>query len=120
MEREAEKYCKTCCRCQLVSRPNPPEPIRATALPTGPWRDLAVNLLGQLPTGESILVVVDYYSRYYEVDILRSAVTSKIISSLEEMFAIHGLPESLKSDNGLQFIAAEFAEYMEQQGIRHH
>ena len=36
------------------------------------------------------------------------------------MFAIHSLPESLKSDNGPQFIAAEFAEYMEQQGIRHH
>ena len=120
MEKDAEKHCKTCYGCQLVSRPNPPEPIRATALPTGPWRDLAVDLLGPLPTGESILVVVDYYSRYYEVDILRSTVTSKIISSLEEMFARHGLPESLKSDNGPQFIAAEFAEYMEQQGIRHH
>ena len=36
------------------------------------------------------------------------------------MFARHGLPASLKSDNGPQFIAAEFAEYMEQQGIRHH
>ena len=120
MEKDAEKHCKTCYGCQLVSRPNPPEPIRATALPTGPWRDLAVDLLGPLPTGEFILVVVDYYSRYYEVDILRSTVTSKIISSLEEMFARHGLPESLKSDNGPQFIAAEFAEYMEQQGIRHH
>ena len=36
------------------------------------------------------------------------------------MFAIHSLPESLKSDNGPQFLAAGFAEYMEQQGIRHH
>ena len=118
MEKDAEKYCKTCYGCQLVSHPDPPEPIahiRATALPTGPWRDLAVDLLGPLPTGESILVVVDYYSRYYEVDILRSTVTSKIISSLQEML---GLPESLKSDNGPQFIASEFAEYMEQQGIR--
>ena len=36
------------------------------------------------------------------------------------MFARHGLPESLTSDNGPQFISAEFAEYMVQQGIRHH
>ena len=77
-------------------------------------------LIGPLPTGESILVVVDYYSRYYEVDILKSTVASKVISSLEEMFARHGLPESLTSDNGPQFISAEFAEYMVQQGIRHH
>ena len=65
MEKDAEKNCKTCYGCQLVSRPEPPEPVRTTTLPTGPWRDLAVDLLGPLPTGESILVVLDYYSRYY-------------------------------------------------------
>jgi len=36
------------------------------------------------------------------------------------MFARHGLPESLTSDNGPQFVSAEFAEYVAQQGIRHH
>ena len=110
MEKDAEKHCKTCYGCQLVSRPSPPDPIRSTALPTGP----------PLPTGESILVVVDYYSRYYEIDIMRSTVASKVISSLEEIFVSHGLPESLTSDNGPQFVATEFTEYMEQQGIGHH
>ena len=81
---------------------------------------MAIDLLGPLPTGESILVVVDYYSRYYEIDIMRSTVASKVISSLEEIFARHGLPESLTSDNGPQFVATEFTEYMEQQGIGHH
>ena len=42
-----------------------------TPLPTGPWIHLAVHILGPLLTGESILVVVDYFSRSYEVDILR-------------------------------------------------
>ncbi|KAK3716284.1 hypothetical protein QZH41_004075 [Actinostola sp. cb2023] len=69
---------------------------------------------------ESILVVVDYYSRYYEIDVLRSTITAKVITSLEEMFSRHGLPESLTSDNGPQFVASEFAAYMEQEGIRHH
>ena len=120
MEKDAEKHCKTCYGCQLVSRPSPPEPIRSTALPTGPWRDLAIDLLGPLPTGESILVIVDYYSRYYEIDIMRSTVASKVISSLVEIFVRHGLPESLTSDNVPQFVATEFTEYMEQQGIRLH
>ena len=103
-----------------VSRPSPPEPIRSTAMPTGPWRDLAVDLLGPLTTGESILVVVDYYSCYYEIDIMTSTVAFKVISSLEEIFARHGLPKSLTSDNRPQFVATEVTEYMEQQGIRHH
>ena len=99
MERDTKKHCKTCYGCQLVSRPTTPEPTGATPLPTGPWGDLAIDLFEPLPTGESILAVVVYNSRYYEVDILKSTLASKVISSLEEMFARHGLPESLTSDN---------------------
>ena len=50
MEKDAEKHCKTCYGCQLVSRPSPPEPIRSTALPTGPWRDLAIDFSGHSPS----------------------------------------------------------------------
>ena len=32
MEKDAEKHCKPCYGCQLVSRPSPPELIRSTAL----------------------------------------------------------------------------------------
>ena len=119
IEKDAEKHCKTCYGCQLVSRPSLQEPIMSTALPTGPWRELAIDLLGSLPTGESILVIVDYYSRYYKIDIMRSTVALKVTSSLEKIFSRHGLPESLTSDNGPEFIATEFREYMGQQGITH-
>ena len=85
MQRDAEKhFLKTVYWKQLVCRPTPPEPIRTAPLPTGPWRDLAIDLRGPLPTGESISVVVDHNSRYYEVDILKSTIPSKVISSLEE------------------------------------
>ena len=93
--------------------------ILTTPLPTRPWTE-AIDLLEPLPTGESILVVVDYYGQCYEVDILKSTVASKVIASLEEMFARRALPESLTSNNRLQFILAEFAEHMVQQSIRHH
>jgi len=38
--------------------------------PTGPWQDVAIDVLGPLPSGESLLVVVDYYSRFFEVVIM--------------------------------------------------
>ena len=99
-----------------VSRPL--GPIKTKTFP--PWGVLAIDLLGPLPIDESISVVVDYYSRYYEINILRSTVASKVISSLQDMFASHGLHESLASNNGTRFIATEFTEYMVQQGIRYH
>ncbi|XP_030834448.1 uncharacterized protein K02A2.6-like [Strongylocentrotus purpuratus] len=89
-------------------------------LPTGPWVDVAVGFLGPLPTGESILVVVDYYSRYYEYAIMKSTTEEKTVKALAEIFGRHGLPVTLYSDNGPQFISEVFAEYMNITGIHHH
>ena len=49
---------------QLVSRSANPEPIKPTPLPRGPWQDLAVDLLGPLPSGDSVLVLIDYVSKF--------------------------------------------------------
>ena len=77
------------------------------------------SLLGQLPSGYSILVVVDYYSRYYEYEIMTSATTLKVIDDLEDIFSRHSLPVTIKSDNGPQFIFGEFHECCMQNGIVH-
>ena len=110
MDRAAEKYCKSCHGCQITSRPDAPEPLRPTTLPEGPWQALAVDLLGPLPSKHSILVAVDYYSRYYEYEVLTSTTTDKVIDSLENMFSRHGLPMTLRSDNGPQFKSDEFRD----------
>ena len=36
--------------------------FRATWIPERPWQDLALDLLSPMPTGESLLVLVDYFS----------------------------------------------------------
>jgi len=87
-------------------------------LPDGPWQDLAVDIWGPLPSKHSILVVMDYYSRYYEYDILTSTTATKVIDSLEDIFSRHGLPATLKSDNGPQFTSDEFKGFCEENGIR--
>ncbi|KAF6023360.1 hypothetical protein EB796_018332 [Bugula neritina] len=56
----------SCYECQLVSAPSRPPPMSSTKMPDKPWEHIACDLLGPLPNGESILVVVDYYSRYFE------------------------------------------------------
>ena len=119
VDKAAERHCKGCHGCQLVARPDPPEPVRSTALPDGPWQDLACDLLGPLPSGHSLLVTVDYYSRYYEVDIMQSTTAEKVIDRLDEVFSHHGLPHTIKSDNGPQFVSDEFKEYCKQNDIIH-
>ena len=60
MEWDAERHCRTCHGCQLVSRQNPPEPIRSSEMPQGRWQSLAMDFIGSLLSGDSVLVVVDY------------------------------------------------------------
>lgn len=119
MERDVEKYVKTCHGCQLVAAPNHPEPLEPTPLPNGPWQDIGIDFLGPLDSGQYVLVVVDYYSRYFEVEITKDTTSKKVIESLERMFLTHGLPRSLTSDNAAQFRSEEFEDFLVENRIYH-
>ena len=94
-------------------------PVKTTAMPTKPWRDQAVDLMGSLPTGESLLVTVDYYSRWIEVDVVRNTSSSSIIKYLEKHFNRHGIPETLRTDNGSNLVSHEMEEFLDELGIKH-
>ncbi len=119
MDRAAERFVRACHGCQLVARPDVPEPLSPTVMHEGPWQNLATDLLGPLPDGHSILVVVDYYSRYYEYAILKSTTAEKVIDSLEDIFSRHGLPLTIRSDCGPQFKSYQFQMFCQENGIHH-
>ena len=43
----------------------------------------------------------------------------QVIKSVEAMFQNHGLPDSLRSDNGPPFASREFEQYLEYIGVDH-
>lgn len=119
MDKEVEKYVKSCHGCQITSAYPKPEPISPTPLPTGPWQELAIDLLGPLTSGQYVLVVVDYFSRYYEIEITKDITSEKIIDALEGMFCRHGIPYQITSDNGPQFKSKLFKDYLTDNCIKH-
>ena len=46
--------------------------------------------------------------------------TAKVFDCLNRIFVRFGLPASIKSDNGPQFLSSEFREFCELNGIEHH
>lgn len=52
---------------------------------------MVIDLLGLLLLGEFVLVIVDYFSRYYEVEIMCLIILEKVIECLEKIFIIYGL-----------------------------
>ena len=119
IDKEGEKFCKTCHGCQVVSRPVNPEPLRMTELHQGPWQDIAIDIMGPLPSGEYVSAATDYYSRYVEVTVTKGNTAEVAIKSLENMFATHGLPWTLTSDNDPHFVAEVFESFLQENGIEH-
>lgn len=119
IDRDVEKKVKTCKPCLQVSLSSPPEPMKRRKIPDRPWKDLAVDYLGPLPSGHYILVVIDYFSRFFEIKIMTSITTKRTITELREIFSRFGIPFSLTADNGPQFriINSEFREFCKQYGI---
>jgi len=66
IDKDVEAMCKCCELCQLVSGYDSPAPIVTTEMPTGPWQFCSTDLLGPLPDGRHVIVIIDYYSRYFE------------------------------------------------------
>ncbi|XP_058456480.1 uncharacterized protein K02A2.6-like [Malaya genurostris] len=118
MDLQVEQHIKNCRGCMLVAAPSAPEPMKRRELPSGPWQHLAVDFLGPLPSSHYLFVVVDYFSRYLEIEIMTKIDTKETINRLEIIFARFGLPLSITADNGPQFSSVEFRVYCESNNIK--
>ena len=93
--------------------------MASTELQEGPWRAVAIDYLGPLPSGEHIPVVVDYCSRYDETAIVRTIASESTLECLEAIFARNGLPEVLICDNGPNLVSVKFEAYLKENSIKH-
>ena len=118
MDKQVEQAIRACHPCQLVGPRSKPEPVRSTKLPDSPWQEISVDLL-DISSGNHLLVVVDYYSRWIEAVLLKKTDAQHVIKSMEAIFRTHGLPETVRSDNGPPFASMEFDGFLEYLGIEH-
>ena len=79
-----------------------------------------MDLLGPLPGGEYLLVTVVYFSRWMEVDVIRSTTSATIIKCLDSHFSRYGVPVGLRTDHGSNLLSEEMEKYPEEIGTVHH
>lgn len=110
-----EEYVKSCNGCLLVSEPIT-QPMTRMPLPSGPWKKLAIDFT-DVANGVHLLVVVDYFSRYPEVETMTTTTAKNTIYKLRIIFARFGFPEELVCDNGPPFTSDEFVTFCNNSGI---
>ena len=119
---DVKQYCRTCEECQLhggrkVKALMTPLPVMGE-----PFRRIAMDIVGPLPrTGRGnrfILVVSDYATQYPEAIPLRNISAGKIAEVLIDIFARHGIPEEILTDQGTNFTSALLGELYRLMGIK--
>ena len=116
LSKQLEDLVNKCTTC-IKERVNAPEPAIPSELPDRPWQKIAADLFEL--KGQPYLLVIDYFSRYVEVAKLSRTTSPDIVVHLKSVFARHGIPDQLLSDNGPQFSASSLAKFAEEYGFTH-
>ena len=118
MDKDIEDHGKGCDVCQVSRHSEVKVPLHRWEWPQRPWERIHVDYAGPF-LGRMFLIVVDAHSKWIEVAIVNSATSSTTIERLRQIFATHGLPETMVSDNGTVFSSMEFLEFCSRNHIRH-
>ena len=88
-----------------------------SVLPNSPFDEVSVDFA--YVDGQTLLLVVDDYSRFLFIEPVSSTSTSAVILKLDQLFSTFGAPCVVKSDNGLPFNGEQFTKFAWVLGFKH-
>ncbi|XP_042150746.1 uncharacterized protein K02A2.6-like [Ixodes scapularis] len=117
IDQDIERKVRTCLPCQETR----PQPARARLHPwefaRNPWSRIHIDFAGPFQ-GKVFLLVVDAHSKWLEVIQIASMSSAAVCQRLRVLFATHGVPDTIVSDNGTAFVSQEFEEFLQRNQIR--
>ena len=118
LDRDLENLVRSCTKCQSGQSMPPVAPLHPWLWPSQPWQRIHIDYAGPVD-GRMLLIIVDAHSKWPEVIPMSSTTSQATIRALRQLFAAHGLPQQLVSDNGPQFSSEEFATFLAKNGVKH-
>lgn len=115
MSNDIQETVSKCSTCSTYRNRNQKEPMIAHEIPDRPWQKLGSDLFEH--KGKTYLLVVDYYSKYIETSLLQDKTAGTVIMHLKSIFARHGIPEELVSDN-MPYNSREFKDFASSWGFK--
>ena len=120
MKRDIAQFCRTCHTCQVVGKPNKPipvAPLKPIPVCGEPFCDVIIDCVGPLPKTKSgnqyLLTIMCKATRF-----LRNIKAPKIVNALVKFFTLVGLPRSVQSDQGSNFLSGLMQQAMYQLGVK--
>ena len=109
---DIEATVRECTIC-LQERQGPPKSfLRPWQFPEGPWQRLHIDYAEPV-SGRYLLILIDSYSKWIEALPVTHANSISTIEALGQVFATHGLPVTIVSDNASCFSSVEFKSFLQ-------
>ena len=122
MASQIEQMVYKCDICQEFRNKQPSE-TNISVIASKPWSTIGADVFHITLINSHYLILTDYYSSYPEVILLNKGSahgTSKTtIEKMKQVFSQHGIPETVISDGGPQFISKEFNEFAKSWNFKH-
>ena len=81
-------------------------PLHPWIWPSRPWQRIHLDFAGPF-LGKFFFILVDAHSKWAEVVEMSHTSAARTITVLQQLFATHGIPEQIVTDNGSQFTSEE-------------
>jgi hypothetical protein len=117
IDKSIEELSRACNICQSLRKDPPPSPLYPWKYPERPWDRIHVDFAEY--DSQYFLVVIDAYSKWMEIELMKSTTAEKTVEVMRELFARYGVCRELVSDNGPQFISETFQDFIAGNGIKH-
>ena len=90
---------------------------------TRPMERIQVDVMGPYPKSRPrnrfIIVAVDAFSRYIMAKAVPQARSIETINFLQDLINQYGLPQTIQTDNGKNFVSQQFKDFTKKYTIRH-
>ena len=110
-----EDLVSSCSVCLDSRNENARQPMISSDVPEYTFQTVESDLFHW--NNQDFILVVDYYSHYWEIERLYDTISSNAIKKMNSIFSRFCIPEEVRSDNGPQYNSAEFEEFARKWGF---
>ncbi|KAJ0816356.1 putative nucleotidyltransferase, Ribonuclease H [Helianthus annuus] len=123
--KDVQRFVKECSVCQRAKNETVAYPglLQPLPVPKTIFSDISMDFISGLPRiqgKDTIMVIVDRFTKYGHFIPLSHPYTAAKVASvfLDNIFKIHGNPDTIVSDRDPVFISAFWQEFMKLQGVK--